>query len=96
VEKLLQWNPLHLFELCFLPCLDMFNQLNVPICRDISAFPLKIEPTERSVLLKRLIILISWQMNVFLNVNDVVPATVKLIFEVLEQLLNALILISDS
>ena len=47
-------------------------------------------------MLKRLIILISWQMNVFLNVNDVVPATVKLIFEVLEQLLNALILISDS
>ena len=74
----------------------MFNQLIVPICRDISAFPLKIEPTERSVLLKRFIILISWQMNVFLNVNDVVPATVKLIFEVLEPLLNALILISDS
>ena len=96
MEKLLQLSPLHLLELCFLRCLDMFNKLNVPICRDISAFPLKIEPTERSVLLKRLIILISWQMNVFLNVNDVVPATVKLIFEVLEPLLNALILISDS
>jgi len=47
-------------------------------------------------LLKRLIKLISWQMNIFLNVNDVVPATVKLIFEVLKQLLSALILISDS
>ena len=79
MEKLLQRDSLHLFELLHLPGLDVLDRLYVRVRRDVLTFPLQFEPAQSILLIHGLIKLVSWFMNVFFDVDNFSSATAEIV-----------------
>ena len=79
MEKLLQRDSLHLFELLHLPGLDVLDRFYVRVRRDVLTFPLQFEPAQSILLIHGLIKLVSWLMYVFFDVDNFSSATAEIV-----------------